>query len=840
MRSSAIPQFSALSRFFGLLLAVVAVVAPSVNAQETAWAFVQPIGQGASWTPTTAYQHSTIGGAITVTRLGTSFDRYQVRFPDFVDGSGMVLASAYGGNHTAVVSGWTSNGTDVTATVQTFDASGGSAPNAPFTISYRLRGGARNAYLWANNPSSASYTPATAFSWNGTRPDPTIVRVSAGNYLVTLPGLDAPFANGGHVQACTYGGFAARTKVQSWQVVGLDTQVQVRTYAMNGTAVDARFNLTYNEFAAPISDLDGGGAHVWAGQPSAPSYAPNPLFTDSKGREGPEGAERITRIGTGSYRVDLPDQAPSSSSVAHATGYGIDQTYATVTSWSDNGCGGTRVFVRTFDGAGNAADGRFLLSYVTNRPYQRRELAWAWVDPFGQGSTFTPSMSYQYNSSGIPVTVDRDPVQQNRFKVKFPGFGSAYGCVHASAYGGNHTAVVNGWSRVGTTIEAWIELFTPSGAPADNEAFTVRWRRIGNHAHREAYLFANSQNATNYTPNTLFSWNADRADPTITRTTPGIYTVRLPGLAQTAVGGHCQVTPYGPGMLRAKIGGWTPSGDDMLATVRVTNASGTLVNGVFLFSYCEGPAPIGVPFGSGAHVWASQPSTANYTPSPLYTASNGIAGPSGQEEITRISTGYYRVELPDQAPFDSSIAQVSAYGSTANYASLAGWTPGSNGGTSVFVRTYNPSGNPVDTLFNLLYMTDRPARPTADAGNLNYGSGCYGLTLQANTQPIACLDWELDVSGFPSGSLFGFLQLDLGQASTPLGGLAPGCSVLTGGAVTNVFFDLFSTRDYAFAVPGNPIFFGTELFAQGGAWVPGINAINVALSNGVRGTVGNN
>ena len=829
---------SAILRLAGLAL-VLSSLCSLLCAQDTAWAWVDPLGQGASFPANSNYSYSSHGGAVIVDRVPGTSHRFIVRFPGFTDGTGVVLASGYGGNHTPVVTSWNITSGELRADVSVFGAAGAPANDKAFTISYRVRGGGRNAFLWANLASSASYTPTTIYSYNGSRPSPTIARLGVGRYLVKLPGLNAPFANGGNVLVTPYGTAARRAKVEGWSVVGSDTEVVVRTSTMAGQLTDTRFTFSYNEYAALISDFEGGGAHVWADDPFAASYTPDPLYTDSKGHEGPQNAERIHRLGIGRYEVLLPNVAPLGSTLAHVSGYGFDDSYATIEEWLDDGCGGTRVFVRTYSATGVATDARFLLNYVTNRPWQRRETAWAWVYPPGQGSSWVPDPDYQYNSSGLQVTVNRDPGQSNRFRVNFPGFGSASGCVHATAYGGNHTAVVNSWSRVGTTIQAWVELFTQSGTPANDAAFTVRWRGLGNDSNREAYLFANSANATNYTPDPFYSWNAKRADPTIQRTGTGIYTVYLPGLGQSNVGGHVQVTPYGPNLLRAKVWSWSPNGNDMAATIRISDANGQLVNGLFVMSYNEVAAPIGVPFGSGGHLWASDPQLASYTPNSFYSDSNGIEGPAGQEQITRANPGVYQVHLPNLSPVDGSFAQVTAYGGDGHYAAVGGWSSDGSGGTNVTVHTYAANGVPADSRFNLLYLTGKPARPVGQASNQNYGSGCNGLTINANTLPLLCYDWELDVDNFPAGTLFGFVLLDLSQNSASLGGLAPGCSVYTGNAVTSVFIDLFSPTDYTLSIPHNPVFLGTEVFAQGGAWVPGINAINIALSNGVRGTVGN-
>ena len=57
------------------------------------------------------------------------------------------------------------------------------SPGAPAAGSMRL------AYVWANNPTAASYTPSTTYSHNSSGSPVSITRSSAGRYAVTFAGL---------------------------------------------------------------------------------------------------------------------------------------------------------------------------------------------------------------------------------------------------------------------------------------------------------------------------------------------------------------------------------------------------------------------------------------------------------------------------------------------------------------------------------------------------------------------------------------------------------------------------------------------------------------------------
>ena len=69
---------------------------------------------------------------------------------------------------------------------------------APLAVSATARaaptGPRGSAFVWANHPSTASYTPSATYQWNSHHPGAavnTITRTGKGSYTVRLPGLDA-------------------------------------------------------------------------------------------------------------------------------------------------------------------------------------------------------------------------------------------------------------------------------------------------------------------------------------------------------------------------------------------------------------------------------------------------------------------------------------------------------------------------------------------------------------------------------------------------------------------------------------------------------------------------
>ncbi|MCA8953700.1 MAG: hypothetical protein KDE27_29585 [Planctomycetes bacterium] len=380
-----------------------------------------------------------------------------------------------------------------------------------------------------------------------------------------------------------------------------------------------------------------------------------------------------------------------------------------------------------------------------------QEVAWAWVSPTGSTSTFTPSASYQHNTAGGAITVTPDQQQQNRFLVRVPNM-PGRGVVHVSAYGGNHTAVVEDWFPSNGDLIAIVQTFSATGNPAANAPFAFRYRVLGDLVRREAYLWADQPQASSYNPPVSTRFSSNGATPTITRLGIGLYEVHLPSYSPTGwsnKGGNVQVTPYASHLVRAKALQWVSLLDEMVITVQCTNQTGVPTDSRFFLSYMERADGIDPADGTSGYLWASFPSsTVPYTPAAPWTDSGGTMGPRGFEQVERLGPGRYRVHLPDLAPFQSSTANVTGYGPDATYASIENWVGDGGSGTNVTVTTWSPTGAPMDAMFSLSYLTNRPrdeaswatfgnsplaAGATANAPEtLEYTPGGERITIQRN------------------------------------------------------------------------------------------------------------
>ncbi|MEM6888918.1 MAG: hypothetical protein AAF636_12350 [Pseudomonadota bacterium] len=126
------------------------------------------------------------------------------------------------------------------ATAELVDAEQAEALNR--SASAPAAGGGRVGYVWANSPTSASYTPSATYAFNASGGQVTITRSSTGTYAVRFAGLGGPRA-GGNVQVTGYGSDTADCKVRWWSSGGADFIANIRCLAPNGAAVDARYTV---------------------------------------------------------------------------------------------------------------------------------------------------------------------------------------------------------------------------------------------------------------------------------------------------------------------------------------------------------------------------------------------------------------------------------------------------------------------------------------------------------------------------------------------------------------------------------------------------------------------
>jgi hypothetical protein len=244
--------------------------------------------------------------------------------------------------------------------VRCFDVSG-SPVDARFTLSYanpRTPDGPM-AFLWADQPLAASYTPNTTWQFNSSGATNTVKRSGIGSYSASLPNLGV---SAGHVQVTAYGSGSERCKVENWGPIATTQNVRVRCFDSSGSAVDTRFTLTYviensliGGAACCFPDPGESGSYVWADNPTAPSYTPSLSYQwDDFG-----GVNTVDRLGVGRYAVRFTNHSLSWGHV-QVTAYGEGSEHCKVESWTT----ATGALVRCFDAAGRAVDARFDIAFL--------------------------------------------------------------------------------------------------------------------------------------------------------------------------------------------------------------------------------------------------------------------------------------------------------------------------------------------------------------------------------------------------------------------------------------------------------------------------------------------
>lgn len=193
------------------------------------------------------------GGPVTVAPLGTG--HWRVKFANMARAAGQsdaAFVSPEDGNH-CVIDNWANSGADMDVEVRCYALPGfAPATNASFQVLLVGNGAlqARNAFAFADQPSSAAYTAAAATSHSSAGGTIPLARTSLGQYTARLGIFPRPGGINGQaevpmVSLVAAGGSTAICESQGAEVgVGLGDAFQ--TCATTGSAyADARYNLMF-------------------------------------------------------------------------------------------------------------------------------------------------------------------------------------------------------------------------------------------------------------------------------------------------------------------------------------------------------------------------------------------------------------------------------------------------------------------------------------------------------------------------------------------------------------------------------------------------------------------
>jgi hypothetical protein len=341
---------------------------PSDPPSTFASGFVWSQAPSGSFVADSSYSFNSSSGNIsgsgvdnTISQVGTG--TYRVEFPGLgTETGGNVQVTAYGGTpERCKVGDWGSDGSALSVTVYCHDTQG-ALVDTLFTASYvrhpasRPGGAATGGYLWANEPTSDSYTPDPTYQWNASGALNTIQRYGVGNYMASFPGVEL---NGGTVQVTAYGWGSEYCKVGYWG----SNAVNVTCFDTNGAPADAPFTLSFSDWSPNATPSF---HYAWADQPETESYTPYTWYQRGYLASpcSSAGALTMRRWSAGSYSATIPALSPVGSNVK-VTAYGGGSETCKVTGWGGSG-DGTEVGIACFNAAGEPVDTYFTILYSSN------------------------------------------------------------------------------------------------------------------------------------------------------------------------------------------------------------------------------------------------------------------------------------------------------------------------------------------------------------------------------------------------------------------------------------------------------------------------------------------
>ena len=196
-----------------------------------------------SYDPTAAYNSS--GGTNHIDRTGTG--QYTVTLPGLggLDGNVEIVALAnlfMPGSNPGICrsNGWGTISADQVAYLSCRNPAG-VLTDLPFSLTFGDRLGLRGnstgkaAYFWADQPTSPSYLPDSAYRWSSSGLGPRVTRSGAGLYTVRLTGIKG---HGGSAEVTAYSTGTTRCQVSSISTTGATQLVGVLCRA-GGAAVDS-------------------------------------------------------------------------------------------------------------------------------------------------------------------------------------------------------------------------------------------------------------------------------------------------------------------------------------------------------------------------------------------------------------------------------------------------------------------------------------------------------------------------------------------------------------------------------------------------------------------------
>jgi hypothetical protein len=306
-------------------------------------------------------------------------------------------------------------------------------------------------YVWAFNPTSASYSAASSYSFNRSGGGITITRPAGttGQYTVRFAGLSALLGAKSTVKVTGYFPDNAYCKPTSPKLAS--NIVKVRCF--NGTT-GAPVNAYYTVFVTR-NYVELAFAH--AQLPTGNNYAP--LASASW---NPAGGIRVFRFSTGEYQVKflkLGSRLTSNGGHVQVSVINTGGQHCKVRGWG--GSPDLLINIGCMKRNGTPQDLKFNVLFLM----PNNHLGYAWADQ-PSAASYTPSSFYSHNSSGGGVSITRSST--GKYTVTWSGLGADLldgGDVQVTAYGGGTAQCkVESWGSQSANVRC----FAPNGALVDS------------------------------------------------------------------------------------------------------------------------------------------------------------------------------------------------------------------------------------------------------------------------------------------------------------------------------------------------------------------------------------
>jgi hypothetical protein len=277
------------------------------------------------------------GGTVNFTKAGTG--KYTVTFRGLAtlgNSEGIVQATAYGGFPTyCKVASSSISGGDFVANIACFTSAGAATDSRVSVIAQFPRSSATgpNAYALADSPTSDSYFPSPARSYNssnGGAGSILITRLSPGIYDVVMRGMDIGINESGNPVVTAYGPGNIHCSVGGWSLGDGDADIHVACQdPATGDHADAPFNISYAQAVSGTAFGAGAAQVIGTIDDDDDPFGFNTGNGAIKVDNSSDGFYRITFTGMGSQGGSRPGNVQLTPG-----GFGGTNNSCTVVGWS--------------------------------------------------------------------------------------------------------------------------------------------------------------------------------------------------------------------------------------------------------------------------------------------------------------------------------------------------------------------------------------------------------------------------------------------------------------------------------------------------------------------------